>query len=557
MPSANPESRNRLSIISYGLLSFLLFSASPARSQSLPGFGCSSTEAESTFNSELRSGTGERTYSLRTLSNPQEIAAAQSGVRPMLFGKIDAAKYGFARVKFYVRVTPPSADKDTREHIVHIFVEVAGEQSRWLEVVAKEEKLLADLPAPGDSEPQKPAPVVEVLPATGDRAVPLFTLTWRHSEQSQWTIGHEISLLLDLRPAAASIAAELDCMSVTAFGACGVYDAQMQDSTNHQCQWDAEKNDFRCDAATTSRTGWTTRVFHEHFLLLQHKNLPPADASGGPPDLVEFAKLIEKDPSREKRPAVLPGIGETHHLARFGNIHLFAARGIESQLSARFFYAILQEDPDVGQLPAYSFFNDQSEGNDEANNASEKKKVADSTVKLLRALPTGAPLQFDTKLLSKIGGTSIYQVLVSEGGAHSLYWLGAEEKQKSGDVSFSVLKISTDVQTYSGCNTSASEAGAASVRLLKGAKTFQAVVEVEPGHKTSPDGSLEQPRENAGDTDRCPYRITLFWDPASGYFDYDEKKQKTLCRPDYAPRQLVIAKDGSVSTKPFEGAGAN
>jgi hypothetical protein len=560
MASANRESRTRLSIIFYGLLSFLLLSAGPARSQSLPSFGCSSTEAESTFNSELRSGSDERTYSLRALSNPQEIAAAQAGTRSILFSKIDAAKYGFARVKFYVHDTPPAADKNTLEHTVQIFAEVAGVRSRWLEVVTKEtkeEKLLADLPAPDDSEPQKRAPLVEVLPATGDRAVPLFTLTWRHSEKSQWTIDHEINLLLDLRPAAASIAAELDCMSVTAFGACGVYDARMQDSTNNQCQWDAEKNDFQCDAATSSNTGWTTRVFHEHFLLLQHKDLPPDEARDGPQNLVEFAKLVEKEPSHANVPVVLPGIGETHHLAQFGNIHLFAARGIESQLSARFFYVILQETPDVGQLPPYSFFNDQSEGNDEANNASDKKKVADSTVKLLRALPTGAPLQFDTKLLSKIGGSSIYQVLVTEGGAHSLYWLGAEEKRKSGDVSFSVLKISTDVQIYSGCNTSASEAGAASVRLLKGSKTFQAVVEVEPGHKTNPDGSLEQPPENADDTDRCPYRITLFWDPASGYFDYDEKKQKTLCRPDYAPRQLVIAKDGGISTKPFEVAGAN
>ena len=249
----------------------------------------------------------------------------------------------------------------------------------------------------------------------------------------------------------------------------------------------------------------------------------------------------------------MPGIGETHHLAKFSNIHLFAARGIESQLSARFFYVILQEVPDVGQLPAYSFFNDQSDGNDEANK-DDKKKVADTTVKMLRAVPTGEPLQFGTRLLSKVGGSSIFQVLVTEGGAHSLYWLGAEE---SVNVSFCVLRLSTDVQTYSGCSTSASEAGAASVKLLKASKTFQAVVEVEPRHKTSPDGTLEAPPEDADDTDRCPYRLTLFWDSAKGYFDFDQTKQRTLCRPGYKPRQLVVAKDGSISTKPFEAADSN
>ena len=72
MPSARPDLRARLSIVFTGLLTLLLLAASPTRSQSFPGFSCSSTEAESTFDSELRSGTDERTYSLRTLSNPVE-----------------------------------------------------------------------------------------------------------------------------------------------------------------------------------------------------------------------------------------------------------------------------------------------------------------------------------------------------------------------------------------------------------------------------------------------------------------------------------------------------
>lgn len=302
MPSARPDSRARLSIVFTGLLTLLLLGASPTRSQSFPGFSCSSTEAESTFDSELRSGTDERTYSLRTLSNPREIDAVQSGARPILFSKIDAAKYGFARAKFYIHDTPPSADKNVIENIVHIFVEVTGVHSRWLEVVTKEEALLADPPA-DDSEPQKRVPIVQVSPATGDRSVPLFTLTWAHSEQSQWTVNHEMHLLLDLRPATPSLAAELDCMSITAFGACGVYDARMQDSTNHDCQWDAEKNDFLCHAVTISKTGWTQRAFHSYFLLLGRKDLPAVAASGGPQDLVELAKLIEKDPSRGSTPA--------------------------------------------------------------------------------------------------------------------------------------------------------------------------------------------------------------------------------------------------------------
>jgi hypothetical protein len=552
MSSVNAKPGVRLTILLSALIVCFLLSAGAAKGQSLPSFGCSSTEAESTFDSELHSGSDARTFSLRTLSNAQEIAAAQAGARPILFSKIDVAKYGFARVKFYIHDTAPAADSNTLEHVVHIFVEVGGAQSRWLEIVTKEEALLADLAPFDDSGPQKRAPLVEVLPATGDRSVPLFTLNWSHSEQAQWTMNHEISLLLDLRPATPALAAELDCTAFTAYGACGVYDAQMQDSTVHQCQWDAEKNDFRCDAATTSKTGWTQRVFHNYFLLLQHKDLPAVDAYGGPQDLVELAKLIQKDPSRANTPAVLPGIGETYHLAKFSNTYLFAARGIEEQLSARFFYVILQETPDVGQLPAYSFFNDQSDGNDEAHK-DDKKKVADTTVKMLRAVPTGAPLQFDTKLLSNAGGSSIYQVLVTEGNSHSLYWLGAEETQKPANVSFSVLKISTDVQTYSGCSTYASEAGAVSVKPLKTAKTFRAAVEVEPGHKISPDGTIEAPAEDADETARCPYRLTLFWDSANGYFDYDQNKQKALCRPGYAPRQVVIAKDGSISTKPFEG----
>jgi len=60
-------------------------------------------------------------------------------------------------------------------------------------------------------------------------------------------------------------------MSITAFGACGVYDARMQDSTNHDCQWDAEKNDFLCHAVTISKTGRTQRAFHSYFLLLGAK----------------------------------------------------------------------------------------------------------------------------------------------------------------------------------------------------------------------------------------------------------------------------------------------
>src|SRR5207253_9048001 len=55
--------------------------------------------------------------------------------------------------------------------------------------------------------------------------------------------------------------------SITAFGACGVYDARMQDSTNHDCQWDAEKNDFLCHAVTISKTGRS----EEHTSELQSR----------------------------------------------------------------------------------------------------------------------------------------------------------------------------------------------------------------------------------------------------------------------------------------------
>ena len=85
-----------------------------------------------------------------------------------------------------------------------------------------------------DTDNEVPQSPVTVLPATGDRTIPIFDLQLGHLGQGVWVNDIEAHLLLDLRMPQPKLAADLSCNSITAFGVCGVWNAQMQDRNDYE-----------------------------------------------------------------------------------------------------------------------------------------------------------------------------------------------------------------------------------------------------------------------------------------------------------------------------------
>ncbi len=526
-------------------------------------FACSSTEAESTFEAELNHPSKQN---LLSVTDKEGINRAQASAHHVIYGEIDSAKYRINKIEFYIRQNRP---KDNLPYApLDIYVKVTASQKvLWWKVVSARENtpdftasfLTAEVPNDEESPTQSP---VSVLPATGDRTIPIFDLQWTRQETGVWVNSNETHLMLDLRSAQPYAVADLACNSLTAFGACGVYDAQAQENNKYECDWTAADNDFRCQATTWNRI-LGRREVKSWFQLLSGKEIAFATPPGSPATLQQFAEVAERDPSWRTRQVELPGLGKTSDVLRLSaagsrTIHIFGSYGGKAPFSTQFFFVILSKDaPVLGYIPALSFF-----GSDGEDKVRRRELEFERGVAERQALPvppsqieTGTNLTFQVKVLFTAPPTRIYQVSATEDDgrsvnrSHAVYWLAIDEKPP-GQTIFGLAKLASDVPGYTGCGRYASEDSAAAISVVKG-MTFTAVIDVEPPHNTSEngDGFLPPDPEN-GDKpeDQCPYSVHLGWN----HKEWVAGGRKTKCATQFTPRIVGIAADGSITSKPGE-----
>ena len=527
--------------LTIGLLFACSLSLAQDTAEPQHSFGCSSTQAESTFSADLNHPSK---LQLVPVTDTREIQQAETDAFHTIYSKIDSAKYKISKVDFYVHQEKPEDPEQAPPYSpLTIYVKLTSpDQALWWKVIELPREGLdesfrsAQLPRVGEEGPAVPA---TILPATGDRTIPIFDLRWNSSGGGVWTNDIEAHLLIDLRLPQPKVAADLSCNSVTAYGVCGVWDAQQSRRNNYECDWIAANNDFRCEG-----TEWddeSKRQRKSWFELLSGKDIAFSVPAGNPATLQKFAELAEADTAWRGRQVELPGLGQTSHLLRLpvahnNVVHILGTYG-------RFFYVILskKDPPELGYIPTVALFEDDPE-----DQARHLEVTFQNSVSEKQALPTpaseiklGGVLSFGVKPLYATPLTHIYQVTAREDASRAVYWLAIDDQQADGRTLFSMPKLAGNGSKYVGCARYRSEASAAGITRLKG-RNFRALIDVEPSHISS------EAREGIEPPDTCPYSIHLEWNHTEWVTD----DPRNDCGETFTPRTITIADDGTITAKP-------
>jgi hypothetical protein len=519
-------------------------------------FGCSSTQAESTFSADLNHPSK---VFLVPVTNKKELDLARTAPCQTIYSKIDSAKYTTARVDFYVRHDWP---KDPEEGLPYapfvMYVKLTSrEQALWWKVVEgnrenlTEPFLSANLPLNQDDD-QKPLSPASILPATGDRTIPIFDVQWQRDERGTSVQALEQHLLLDLSLPQPKVAADLSCASVTAFGACGVYDIGFQDRGNSECDWDPAAHDFRCEATIWSEL--SKRQTKSWFYLLSDKEIPFAVPAGNPASLQQFAQFAERDPKWREQRVELPGLGKTSDvlrvsLARDRIVHILGSYGDIKPMSFSFFFVLLDKGTaKLGYLPALPLYLDFADTRHHSEHEFQRR-VDETQTALLPAsqIEVGADLNFSAKELFATGLTHIYQITAHKDRDHAVYWLAIDD-QPAGGPTLSMIRIASDAGSYAGCAHYSSDTSAAAITTLKG-DNFTVDLDVEPPHTSSEAAvGFIPPNTDNGEKleDQCPYSLHLEWN----HQDWVADDPRLNCGPNFSPREITIADDAAITAKP-------
>jgi hypothetical protein len=540
-------------------------------------WGCSSIEADSTFSAELNRPSKIK---LVPTSNAAALRRAATGGLHIVFNKIDAAKYGLHRVDFYMHLPMRAKTKNENEYVVNnqpfqVYVKLTHSAGptwwRLTESPGEEHRFLEVLETPRNGKGNAPGnDPIQVVPATGNRTIPIFDLTWSADvSTTMWPVGREAHLMLDLRSLPPKVVADLACDATTAFGACGVYRAQHMSRSNDECDWSAARSDFVCEEDVWDEV----RHSKSWFELISGGPVPFAVPPQGPKTLEQFAQMAERDAAWRNRQVDVPGLGKTSHLLRLVTrnqtaVHIFGTYGTGTAFDARFFYVFLSKGsaPLLGYIPDKSIFDDF--GEDENASTEEKQKATEgkterpalsanriTTGEAVRPeLPTnhiltGEALSFQINSLFATSKTHIYQVTAKEGSAaenagHAVYWLAIDEEQADGTIRFEMPKLASDQLIYTDCSSYRTEASAA-VITIDGGRRFSAQIDVEPSHLTREDADGFD-AEDPNSEDSCPYRVSLQWDHA-GWISSERKRS---CPKSFSPRRIRITADGSITPMP-------
>ena len=111
-----------------------------------------------------------------------------------------------------------------------------------------------------------------------------------------------------------------------------------------------------------------------------------------------------------------------------------------------------------------------------------------------------------------------------------------------------ITRIAGTGASYAGCSRYASDTSAASITLLRG-RTFRALLDVEPSHKSSEarDG-IDPPDTESGERleDQCPYSVRVEWN----HKQWISSEPQVKCGAKFSPRTIAIADDGTITSVP-------
>lgn len=532
-----------------GVACFLLFgsiSAAQGDDATRHSWGCSSTSAESTFQATLNKP------SALTLV-PVDGTVARRQIPPdahhIIYRQIDETRYGFSWVDFFVHRSDPTAEEGRHNGDLVIFVRLTkASTSTWWQIIDTRGHANRDTETLHAlinlAEDEKQSPPVTILPATSDNTIPLFDMQWNSDESGNWSVARESHLLLDLRSHPPRLVASLDCDAITAYGACGVWDAAQQARSNVECDWDKSADNFICEHEEGPN--------RSRFKLLGGEGVPYLVPAGFPASLAQFAQMVEHDPAWLNRQTNIPGLGKTSHLLRLvpgdrSIIHLFGSQG------GSFFYVILRanQKPELGRIPTPSLFAETPEQPQETQtpraSARPELGIVASQMKI------GGDLSFNVKRLFTSKETHIFQITAKEGALqdgniHSLFWLAVNDKQLNQQLLISMVQLATEALSYMGCNQYQTMATAAKLTIQHG-HSFRALLDVEPSHRAGMESDFVEldPERNETVENACGYPTKVEWNHHQGWIrTIGERKYPAT----YNPRSIAIADDGTIITTP-------
>jgi hypothetical protein len=526
-----------------GLASLYLFSclnATPATAQE--PFGCSSTQAESTFNANI----SESKVQIVPLTDKAEIAAAEAASPYDSFEQIDVARFGIKKIDFFLRRnTPPKPEEQEGYPPFSFYIRtISAKQTQWWRLQEPppeptENLFLTLNPARPDIGDDTP---VKILPAAESASVPLYQLVWNRLEMGQWSVGVEAHLLLDFRAAQPKVIAQLACNSITAFGACGVYDAQQQAQSNFVCTWDTAKSDFNCEG---SFWGGGKRTSKSWFELISNKDILFAVKPGDPNSLQKFAEKAEADASWRGRQVQLPSFGNTSHLLRLPLahdqvVHVFGTYGDLQPFSANFYFVILSKTapPQEGAIPVSFPLQEPDEAQQQTNLPvpSQNGTTSADEIDPNSQVRTGGSLSFNVNSLFTGPSTHIYRLTAKEDASHAVYWLAIESPSPDGKALIRGVKLAGDGCSYESCGKYITEPLAIAITMQEG-EHFRAQLDVNPPY-ISDEGNERESQPG------CPYLQTMEWNQKEWALEPPHSK---CARAEIDPGRITINDDGSIT----------
>ena len=510
---------------------------------------------------------------LLAVTDKEEIASASSGAFHIIYDKIDAEKYKFGRVDFYVKQEKPKEPDFFYGYLISlsIYIKINAADGLWWKIVNDDNDFDSDfLTAYVYQDSEEATRLVTILPATGNQTIPLFDIQWDREGRGVST-RYEIDthVLLDLRSAPPNISADLACVFNEGGGVCGVWDNSHQDRNKYECEWAPTDHDFRCE-----QTIWNdgdehlrNRQIKSWFHLLSGNEIAFSVPAGNPTTLQEFAEFAERDPVWRTRRVELPGLGETSHILRLAAIpgrviHILGTYGEWEPFGTRFFYVILSKDtPKLGYATALSPFSDNSRYavsrfSDDRRPYRDREITFQREVSERQKLPVanrieiGSGLGFNVKELRSEARTHIYQITAREETKRAVYWLAIDDTQADGQTLVGMAKLAGNGMVFmGGCDGFRNEDSAAEIKVIPG-RNFRTLIDVEPSHAKgfADDDGFEHPTNAQGvkAEGECPYSVHLEWNHKEWVIDEPKKR----CPANFSPRNIKISDDGAITATP-------
>jgi hypothetical protein len=469
----------------------------------------------------------------------------------------DESRYGFAELSVFFGRAPVPDENRTDMLDILVSARGAGGAVRWWRlafVEGEHDPYLFRTDAIEPADPSRPADeaAVPVTPqaylATPNPSLPLISIEFPFNPTGQrQTTHHMTHVLLDFRDPTPKVPATIERMSrYDCIGACGAYDCGMGGHMSAACRWDPDATDFTCEEQFTengndggSRTG--TRWFR----LLSGLRLPSPRVTSGPFDPKPEVRAAGARPGFTQ---ALEGLGPVTLAGAFdaggGRVWLLGMPTLKPDFGVDFAIAPVKAGVrgriqaigsrfDVRSLPLEAHSGEAEWAPYRAEGESEPEGGF---------APDVAP-SFRVSPIVTAGALAIVRVLVTEGETRSVHLVGVE-RTPAGLVA-DVLPIATSGSTYAGCAHYLRPAAAVGMTVAN--TPLRVTLDVEPAYhwnETSEEDVVEPP-DRREDYD-CRGRVVMTWAAGKGF----EPVSRAL-RCGEAPRRVVIADDGTLSSRPM------